>query len=171
MKIKTCFFVLTLSFCNLIKGGVPTLEELKNSIKKFNYFHKNKIEEMCNIGSGGYGFTSWQAGFYRVLKSSSDDKVELIALLLALGILQVNYKDKELIETIQYEMGILKELLKVKNLNEDDVGFNFEDLANELRKRREQAPNRVQIKEKESSSDGINHAKKRKRIEIKELKL
>ena len=47
MKIKTCFFVLTLSFCNLIKGNkIPSLKEVIAQIEACDYFDKKDVKIM-----------------------------------------------------------------------------------------------------------------------------
>ena len=170
MKIKTCFFVLTLGLCNLIKGNkIPSLKEVIAQIEECDYFDKKDVKIMCHIQESGSGFWFWQTSFDRLInnikKISPQDKVKLFELLLALGILQLKHKDDQLNEEIAEQMDNLKQLLEMLEkgkIKKVDLGFNFEDLANELSKRREQIQLRVQIKENESSLEEPIQAKKRK---------
>ena len=61
-----------------------------------------------------------------------------------------------------------------KNHPEDfekaNLGFTLEELEAEFNNRCEQARNRVQMKEKESSSERTSCTKKRKRTEMETLK-
>ena len=174
MKIKTCFFVLTLGLCNLLRGGeLPSMQKIIDRIKSFNFLKKEEIYAMCHILNEGDGLYYWICAFGEIQGSdfTNKEQVKFLSSLLTLGVLQVetdkeksNKKNYDLINNIQCEFNMLKEAKEnhPEDFNEDNLGFIFEDLENEYKKRYVQVQTCMQMKETENLQAEPIQAKKRK---------
>ena len=174
MKIKTCFFILILGLCNLLKGYIPSLQEVKDKITGYHFFDSEEIEGMCKIQEDGFGFTAWQITFGQIRNSNFEklQQIEILSSLLMLGVLQIRKVDKDLFDNIEVELNRLKRTRKnhPEDFEKANLGFTLEELEGEFNKRCAQARNRIQMRKKEISSERTNYTKKRKRTEIEPLK-
>ena len=135
---KNLFFVLTLGLCNLIKG-IPSLEEIIEEIINCNFFDRSKINIICRISSDKSGFCFWNNSFSQVLNPGLKDikgetQVKLLFLLLALGILQVDANDKQLIHAIKRELDVLI-IFNDNELKQSGLNITRKELINEFNKR------------------------------------
>lgn len=135
MKFYLHFFIVSLSLC-ISKGGLPGLNTIKTNLIECNFFKKEYINTMCQIQSDSCGLWYWKSNFLDVYNSelSEEEQSKPLGLLLALGIVQIDAKDQQLIDRIKAEMGKWQAEDK-KALEKAKVGFSFQDLEDEFESR------------------------------------
>lgn len=117
-------------------GDFPVLDSVKEKLKECELFPTEKINVMCQIQNRNDGLCSWESGIDAIYNSelSEDEQLKPLVLLIALGVLQIEPNDRELIESVKSEIGRLSK--EDENaLKEMDIDFTFADLQSEFEAR------------------------------------
>ena len=117
-------------------GNLPVLDSLKEELMGCRLFSPEKINVMCQIQNRNDGLCSWESGIDAIYNSelSEDEQLKPLVLLIALGVLQIEPNDQELIESVNIELGRLSKEDE-KTLAKMDVGFTLTDLQSEFKSR------------------------------------
>ena len=135
MKFNTYLFILGISAYNCM-GNLPVLESLKEELMECKLFSPEKINVMCQIHTRNDGLCSWESGMDAIYNSelSEDEQLKALVLLIALGVLQIEPNDQELIESVNIELGRLSKEDE-KALAKMEVSFTLTDLQSEFKSR------------------------------------
>jgi len=135
MKFKIYFFILGVSVCSCM-GNLPDLASVREELMECKLFSTDKIDVMCQIQNHNDGLCSWESGIDAIYNSelSEDEQLKPLVLLIALGVLQIEPNDQELIESIRSEIGSLSEEDE-KALKKMGIGFTLADLRSEFKSR------------------------------------
>ncbi len=117
-------------------GDLPALDSVEERLRGCKLFSPEKIDVMCHIQNRNDGLCSWESGIDAIYNSelSEDEQLKPLVLLIALGVLQIEPNDQELIESVNTELGRLSKEDK-EAFQKMGVGFTFDDLQSEFEAR------------------------------------
>ena len=135
MKFSVLFFFICFGVLTC-KGTLPSIQSLKEEIARYEMFSDIDVNTICCIQTNSCGLWYWETCFSSVYNSElpEEDQNRPLALLLALGTLQIDPNDMQLIEDLRSEMSKWTKSEK-DAINRENVGFTFQDLESEFNKR------------------------------------